>query len=112
MRHTSTDGFGLYDATSNMAHHETLLATAALILGFGLADFEALTIDELSEATDQMFPNGGSAITTRLFGKTGLDEKNLIAATDWNTKLNQRLLAKIQLSWRDRHVSRWVSENG
>jgi len=112
MRHTSTHGFSLYNPTATLEEAETRTATAMLICGMSLDDYDALTIDELIEAIDSLFPTDTGPISTREFGRRGIDERALIGAEDWLIKLNNRIAVRVRADWRNRHMGRWVISSG
>jgi len=112
MRHTSTHGHALYDPVAQVGEAETRIATAMLICGLDLANYDACTIDELVAAANATFPPSTTRITTRLFGKTGIEDKNLIGAVDWLIKLNGALHIRLRIDWRNRHMGKWVIASG
>lgn len=113
MRNTVTDGTSLFDPHAFLTEKETSLATAALILGLDITNFDAITIDDLVAAARSVFPMQPRPLTSRLFDKSvGVGEKQLNPAYLWNKKKQQQVLHKIRCDWRDRHMAKWVIENG
>jgi len=112
MRNTSTDGVGLFDPAAFLENRETSLAAAALICGLSIDDFDSLTIDDFVTAARQTFCVASRPLTTRLFGDTGIQDRVVNGPHLWNRKMQQKVLHKIRCDWRDRHMAKWVIDNG
>ena|GEM_PF-985984 len=112
VRSSATNGVALFDAGALLGEKETQLAIAALILGFDLADFESLTIDDYVAAASETYAEASAPLTTSSFGDTGSSVRQLSAGNYYCIKMKEKLLHKIRCDWRDRHMAKWVNDNG
>jgi len=112
MRSSQTGGFSLFDPADYIADRETTLATAALIGGLDIANFDSLTIDDIVNSVRDIFPSQVQPLTTKMFGQHGIQQKTVNPAYLWNKKMQQKVLHKVRCDWRDLHMAKWVMENG
>lgn len=112
MRSTSNDGLSLFDTSDYIKNRETSLATAALIAGLDIDNFEAITIDDLIFGIRDVFLLTDKPLTSHSYGERGLAERHLNPGHLWNRKMQQLVTHKIRTDWRDLHMAKWVRDNG